>query len=398
MTATETTSNKIPRTVWALGFVSMFMDISSEMIHSLLPIFLVTTLGASAALLGIIEGIAEATASITKVFSGWLSDRLGKRKLLTVIGYGLGAITKPVFPFAVTPFEVLGARFVDRVGKGIRGAPRDALVADITPSEMRGAAYGLRQALDTVGAFVGPLAAIGLMFLFAGDMRSVFWSAALPAGIAVVLLVLGVEEPAHLANKERKPPIAWADVRRVGPAYWSVVAVGVVFTMARFSEAFLVLRAQDVGLAIALVPLVMVAMNVVYSVVSTPAGRWSDRIDRRIVLAAGLIALIAADLVLALFDSVLGALIGAAFWGLHMGLSQGLLAALVADTAPASLRGTAFGVYNLASGVAILVASALAGLLWTLYGAQATFFSGAVFAVVALLGLFAMIRRNHLSK
>ena len=388
-------SKKIPRTVWALGFVSMFMDISSEMIHSLLPIFLVTTLGASPALLGVIEGIAEATASITKVFSGWLSDLLGKRKLLAVIGYGLGAISKPVFPLAVTPFEVLGARFVDRIGKGIRGAPRDALVADVTPLEIRGAAYGLRQALDTVGAFVGPLAAIGLMFVLAGDMRAVFWWAALPAGIAVVLLILGVEEPAHLANnKERKKsPITWTDVRRIGPAYWSVVIVGVVVTMARFSEAFLVLRAQDVGLAIALVPLVMVVMNVVYSVVSTPAGQWSDRIDRRIVLAIGLAALIAADLVLALFDSVLGALIGAALWGLHMGLSQGLFAALVADTAPVSMRGTAFGVFNLASGVAMLAASTLAGFLWTLYGAQATFLSGAVFAALALVGLFVVIRR-----
>jgi len=387
-------SKKIPRTVWALGFVSMFMDISSEMIHSLLPIFLVTTLGASPALLGVIEGIAEATASITKVFSGWLSDWLGKRKLLAVIGYGLGAISKPVFPLAVTPFEVLGARFVDRVGKGIRGAPRDALVADVTPLEIRGAAYGLRQALDTVGAFVGPLAAIGLMFVLAGDMRAVFWWAALPAGIAVLLLILGVEDPAHLANnKEKKPPITWADVRRIGPAYRSVVIVGVSVTMARFSEAFLVLRAQDVGLAIALVPLVMVVMNVVYSVVSTPAGQWSDRIDRRIVLAISLAALIAADLVLALFDSVLGALIGAALWGLHMGLSQGLFAALVADTAPVSMRGTAFGVFNLASGVAMLAASALAGFLWTLYGAQATFLSGAVFAALALVGLFAVIRR-----
>lgn len=394
MITVEATPKKIHRTVWALGFVSMFMDISSEMIHSLLPIFLVTTLGASPALLGIIEGIAEATASITKVFSGWLSDRLGKRKLLAVIGYGLGAISKPVFPLAVTPFEVLGARFVDRVGKGIRGAPRDALVADVTPPEIRGAAYGLRQALDTVGAFVGPLAAIGLMFLLAGDMRSAFWWAVLPAGIAVVLLVLGVEEPTHLAgNNERKLPITWADVRRIGPAYWSVVALGVVFTMARFSEAFLVLRAQDVGLAIALVPLVMVAMNVVYSVIATPAGRWSDRIDRRIVLAAGLAALIAADLVLALFDSVLGALIGAGLWGLHMGLSQGLLAALVADTAPASLRGTAFGVFSLATGVAMLAASALAGLLWTLYGAQATFLAGATFAALALLGLILVMRR-----
>ena len=394
LTTLKGSSRKIPRTVWALGFVSLFMDMSSEIIHSLLPIFLVTTLGASAALLGAIEGIAEATASITKMFSGWLSDRLGKRKLLTVIGYGLAAISKPVFPLAVTPFEVLGACFVDRVGKGIRGAPRDALVADVTPPEIRGAAYGLRQALDTVGAFLGPLAAVALMFLLAGDIRAVFWWAALPAGIAVLLLVVGVEEPAHLAKGgEKRPPITWAAVRNIGSAYWGVVIVGVIFTMARFSEAFLVLRAQDVGFATALVPLVMVAMNVVYSVIATPAGRWSDRVDRRLVLAVGLLALIAADLVLALFGTVAGALIGSALWGLHMGLSQGLLAALVADTAPASLRGTAFGVFNLATGIAVLAASALAGLLWTLYGAQATFLAGAVFALLALVGLFAVARR-----
>ena len=394
MTPIESTAQKIPRTVWALGFVSMFMDISSEMVHSLLPIFLVTTLGASAAVLGLIEGIAEATASITKMFSGWLSDRWAKRKLLTVIGYGLAAITKPVFPLAVTPFEVLGARFVDRVGKGIRGAPRDALVADVTPPEIRGAAFGLRQALDTVGAFVGPLAAVALMFLLAGDIRGVFWWAVVPAGIAVILVIFGVEEPTQLSHhKENKLPIAWSDVRNIGSAYWSVVGVGAVFTMARFSEAFLVLRAQDVGFAIALVPLVMVAMNVVYSVVSTPAGSWSDRVDRRLILAAGLLSLIAADLVLALIGSILGALIGAALWGLHMGLSQGLLAALVADTSPAPLRGTAFGVFNLATGVVTLASSALAGLLWSLYGPQATFLSGAIFATLALFGLVVLIRK-----
>ena len=396
MIASQHSKQKIPNTVWALGFVSMFMDISSEMIHSLLPIFLVTTLGASTVLVGLIEGIAEATASITKLFSGWISDRLGKRKLLTVIGYGLGAVTKPVFPLAATPFEVLGARFFDRVGKGIRGAPRDALIADVTPREVRGAAYGLRQALDTVGAVVGPLTAIALMYLFAGDMRSVFSWAALPAGIAVVLLIFGVEDPKQLANGSQKTlPITWTEVRCIGPAYWGVVAVGVVFTMARFSEAFLILRAQDVGLAIALVPLVLVVMNVVYSVVSTPAGRWSDRIDRRIVLGVGLLALIAADVVLATVDDVIGAFVGAALWGLHMGLSQGLIAALVADTAPENIRGTAFGVFNLAVGVATLAASSLAGVLWSLFGARATFLAGAGFAAIALVGLFAAIRRHR---
>ena len=385
---------KVPRGVWALGFVSMFMDISSEMIHSLLPVFLVGTLGASVVLVGLIEGVAEATASISKVFSGWLSDRLGKRKFLAIIGYGLGALTKPVFPLAITPFEVLGARFADRIGKGIRGAPRDALVADITPPEVRGVAFGLRQGLDTIGAFIGPLVAMGLMILFASDIRSVFAWAVVPAAIAVLLLVVGVEEPRRgTATEKRSVPIRWSEIRDMGHAYWSVVAVGVVFTMARFSEAFLVLRAQDVGLAVALVPVVMVVMNVVYSVVATPAGSLSDRIDRRILLAAGLGVLVLADIVLASVPSVSGVMVGVALWGLHMGLTQGVLAALVADAAPDRLRGTAFGVFNLASGVTMLAASALAGVLWATFGPPTTFFAGGAFAAIATLGLVLVIRR-----
>lgn len=373
----------------------MFMDISSEMIHSLLPVFLVGTLGASVVLVGIIEGVAEATASISKLFSGWLSDRLGKRKMLAVIGYGLGALTKPVFPLAVTPFEVFGARFADRIGKGIRGAPRDALVADITPPEVRGAAYGLRQGLDTIGAFVGPLVAMGLMVLFASDIRAVFAWAVVPGAIAVLLLVVGVEEPRRAPTSGQRPPvIRWADVRGMGLAYWSVVAVGVVFTMARFSEAFLVLRAQDVGLAVALVPVVMVLMNLVYAAVATPAGSLSDRIDRRILLAAGLGVLVLADVALAMLPSISGVLFGVALWGLHMGLTQGVLAALVADAAPGHLRGTAFGVFNLASGGAMLAASALAGLLWTGFGPSATFVAGAAFAGLAALGLVFVLRRR----
>jgi MFS family permease len=339
----------------------MFMDISSEMIHSLLPVFLMGTLGASAALVGLIEGVGEATASISKVFSGWLSDRLGRRKILLLAGYGLGALSKPVFPLSVTPFEVLGARFADRIGKGIRGAPRDAMVADVTPQEIRGAAYGLRQSLDTVGAFLGPLAAIALMYMLAGDMRAVFWWAVVPGAIAVLLIVVGLEEPKHDEERpSRKAPVTWSDVGKFGAAFWGVVLVGVLFTMARFSEAFLVLRAQDAGLTVALVPLVMVVMNVVYAVVSTPAGRLSDHVDRRLVLGGGLVALVAADVVLAITETITGVFIGVALWGLHMGLSQGLLSALVADTAPTTLRGTAFGLFNLASGVAMLAASALA--------------------------------------
>ena len=385
----------VPRGVWALGLVSMFMDISSEMIHSLLPVFLVGTLGASVALVGLIEGTAEATASITKIFSGWLSDRLGKRKLLAVLGYGLGALSKPIFPLAVTPFEVFGARFADRIGKGVRGAPRDALVADLSPPSIRGAAFGVRQSLDTIGAFTGPLVAMALMLVLAGNIRAVFAWAVVPAIIAVLLLVIGVREPRSHSDVHgaARPPIRWAEVRGIGPTFWGVVALGVVFTMARFSEAFLVLRAQDAGLPIALIPVVMVVMNVVYSIAAAPAGSLSDRIDRRLVLVAGLACLVLADLFLALGGGVPSVLIGVALWGLHMGLTQGLLAALVVDTAPSHLRGTAFGLFNLTSGVTMLAASTLAGVLWSAYGFRATFLAGSVFAGLALVGLILFVRR-----
>lgn len=385
----------VPRSVWAIGFVSMFMDVSSEMIHSLLPVFLVTGLGASVALVGLLEGVAEATASITKVFSGWLSDRLGHRKWLAVAGYGLGALTKPVFPLALTPLEVFGARFADRIGKGIRGAPRDALVADIAPPEIRGAAFGLRQSLDTIGAFAGPLVAMGLMLVLAGNIRAVFAWAVVPAMLAVLILVFAVKEPRAVDGvRHPRPPIRWTDVLAMGGAFWGVVALGAVFTMARFSEAFLVLRAQDVGLAITLVPVVMVVMNVVYSVVAAPAGSLSDRMDRRWLLIIGLAVLIAADLVLAFVASVLGVLVGVALWGLHMGLTQGLLAALVVDTAPAHMRGTAFGFFNLASGVTLLAASVVAGVLWSRIGPEATFIAGAAFALLATIGLAVMTQRS----
>ena len=387
----------VPRGVWALGLVSMFMDISSEMIHSLLPVFLVGTLGASVALVGLIEGVAEATASITKIFSGWLSDRLGKRKLLAVLGYSLGALSKPIFPLAVTPFEVFGARFADRIGKGVRGAPRDALVADLSPPSIRGAAFGVRQSLDTIGAFTGPLVAMALMLVLAGDIRAVFAWAVVPAIVAVLLLVFGVQERRVLvgATDAARPPIRWAEVRGIGMAFWGVVALGVVFTMGRFSEAFLVLRAQDAGLPIALIPLVMVVMSVVYALAAAPAGSLSDRIDRRLVLVAGLACLVFADLILALGDGFASVLVGVALWGLHMGLTQGLLAALVVDTAPAHLRGTAFGIFNLASGVTMLAASTLAGTLWSAYGYRATFLSGGLFAGLALLGLILCILRTQ---
>ena len=385
----------VPRTVWVLGFVSLFMDTSSEMIHALLPVFLVSTLGASATLVGLIEGIAEGTASVTKVFSGAISDWFGRRKLLAVLGYGLGALTKPVFALATTPVEVLAARVVDRVGKGIRGAPRDALVADATPDGVRGAAYGLRQALDTVGAFTGPLLAIVLLAALGGNLRAVFAVAIVPGAIAVLLLVLGVEEIRDPAREAAAPVrLPGRNLRSLGAPFWAVAAIGVVFTLARFSEAFLVLRAQEVGLPLAFVPVVMIAMNLVYAVASTPAGDLSDRIDRRLVLAGGLASLIAADLVLACFGSVAGVLAGAGLWGLHMGLSQGLFAALVADTAPKALRGTAFGFFHLASGAATLLASLLAGVLWEGFGSAATFLCGAVFSGAALGGLLVLLWRE----
>ncbi len=371
------------------------MDISSEMIHALLPVFLVSTLGASAALLGAIEGISEGAASVTKLFSGALSDASGRRKRLALIGYGIGALTKPVFAFAATPLEVFLARFVDRIGKGIRGAPRDALVADVTPAPLRGAAFGLRQALDTVGAVAGPLLASVLLGLFGSNIRAVFGVAIIPGVLAVLLLALAVEEPEARSAAARAPRrLRAAELRSLGAAFWSVVGIGVVFTLARFSEAFLVLRALEVGTPLALVPGVLIAMNLVYAAASTPAGRLSDRIDRRSVIAAGLVSLIAADLVLARSGSLAGVLLGAGLWGLHMGLSQGLFAALVADTAPESLRGTAFGIFHLASGVALVAASLIAGQLWERLGPAATFSCGAAFAALALLGLIAHSMRR----
>jgi MFS family permease len=376
----------VPTSVWALGFVSLLMDVSSELIHSLLPIFLVTVMGASTVVVGLIEGIAEATAAIAKVFSGALSDRIGKRKLLVGIGYGLAAITKPVFPLASTAWEVLAARFVDRIGKGIRDAPRDALIADITPPEIHGAGYGIRQALDTVGGFAGPLLAMALMALYANDFRAVFWWAVVPAALAVLLVVVGVQEPDGVKGTAKRGwPIRKEELGRLSPTFWTVVAVGVVFTLARFSEAFLVLKAQAEGLALALIPLVFVWMNLIYAVMATPAGILSDKIGRIKLLLCGLGALFIADLTLAFVPGLGGVFVGVGLWGLYLGLSQGLLSALVADTAPGDLRGTAFGLFNLVTGGALLIASVLAGWLWHAFGPTATFLAGAAFSGFAVI-------------
>jgi MFS family permease len=369
----------------------MLMDISSEMIHALLPVYLVTVLGTSMVTVGFIEGIAEATASITKIFSGALSDKLGNRKFLAAFGYGVAAFTKPIFPLASTVSWLIAARFIDRIGKGIRGAPRDALVADLSPAHVRGASFGLRQTLDTIGAFVGPLVAILLMWLTANHFTFVFWVAVLPAFLALSLIIFAVHEPARPAGlREVKSPLSVAEIKRLGPAFWWVVAVATVFTLARFSEAFLILRAQSSGLAVMWVPAVLVIMNLVYAAAAYPAGVLSDRTNRVSVLIFGLLLLIAADLVLALTPSISGVFVGVALWGLHMGFTQGLLATLVADNVPAELRGTAFGMFNLVTGVAMLAASVVAGAIWDVFGPASTFSAGAGWAALALAGLLAI--------
>jgi MFS family permease len=379
---------EIPGSVWILGLVSMFMDVSSEMIHALLPLYLVTVLGVSALTVGFIEGIAEATASITKIFSGALSDYLGRRKWLAAFGYGLAAVTKPVFPLASGIGWLTAARFVDRVGKGIRGAPRDALIADLTPANLRGSAYGLRQSLDTIGAMLGPLLAIIFMAAFANDFTAVFWIAVIPAFISVAFIIFGVHEPERRHGlREVRAPLSRRELGRLSRIYWMIVGVAAIFTLARFSEAFLLLRAQSVGLPVTIVPMVLVVMNIVYTLTAWPAGALSDRIGRYGVVTVGFALLVLADLALAVGGTITVVMVGVVFWGLHMGLTQGLLSALVADSAPDELRGTAFGMFNLVSGIAMLVASVVAGALWDIVGPTGTFLAGAAFTAVALAAL-----------
>ncbi|MFS1316288.1 MFS transporter [Klebsiella pneumoniae] len=384
------TLGRIPKGVWVLGGVSLLMDVSSEMIHSLLPLFMATTLGASVIIIGLIEGLAEATALILKVFSGAISDYVGKRKGLALLGYGLGALSKPLFAIAPTAWVVFSARMIDRVGKGIRGAPRDALVADVTPPEIRGAAYGLRQALDTVGAFLGPLLAVLLMFIWANDFHAIFWVAVIPAVLSILLLGFGLQEPKSAIAHKRSNPLKRENLKKLSAAYWWVVAIGSIFTLARFSEAFLVLRAQQMEIPLYTIPLVMVAMNLVYSLTAYPFGKLSDSMSHSKLLQWGLLVLILADIVLALSGHRSTLLIGVALWGIHMGMTQGLLAAMVAHTAPPELRGTAFGMFNLMSGLALLLASTGAGVLWETFGAASTFYAGAIICVVTLIGMRVM--------
>lgn len=391
---------RLPAGVWALGLVSLFMDVSSEMIHALLPVYLVTGLGSSVLAVGIIEGVAEAVAAITKVFSGILSDWLGRRKVLATLGYGLAALTKPVFPLAATVGWVAAARFIDRLGKGIRGAPRDALVADLSPAGLRGASFGLRQSLDTVGAFLGPLLAIALMWLMADRFNAVFWVAVVPGLISFALIVFAVHEPRRNFHAPRvRSPVTLRELGRLNAACWGVIALGAVFTLARFSEAFLILRGQSVGLSLMLVPVTLVVMNIGYALSAYPAGTLSDCVDRTIVLAFGLVLLLVADIVLVMAASVWILAAGALLWGLHMGFTQGVFAALIADTAPSNLRGTAFGLFNLVSGVALLLASMIAGALWDAIGPRGTFGAGATLAGLTLAGLLLLRRRlRHVTR
>jgi len=390
----RSTRPKIPASVWALGFVSLFTDIGSEMVHSLLPVLLAGTLGASALTIGLIEGAAESLVLITKVFSGYLSDAFGKRKPLVLLGYGLAAAVKPLFPLAGSVGTIVTARLLDRFGKGIRGAPRDALIADITPQEVRGAAFGLRQSMDSIGAVIGPLLAVGLMAVFLGNIDAVLWFAVVPGVIAVGLIVFVVREPAHVERRARLP-ISRAGLASLGKPFWMVVVVGGLLSLARFSEAFLILRGAQLGLSNTFVPLVLVIMSVVYTASAWPVGILSDRWSRRGLFAAGVFVLVLADGVFAVASGPLGVFVGAGLWGLHLGMTQGLLSTMVADTTPAAWRGTGFGVYSLVSGIALLVASVAAGALWDLQGAQTTFVVGGVFALLSVVALPLLGKAGH---
>jgi MFS family permease len=386
MTASATKRPRLPTSVWALGFVSLFTDVGSEMVHSLLPVLLAGTLGASAMTIGLIEGAAESLVLITKVFSGYISDAFGKRKPLVLLGYGLAAVVKPLFPLAGSVGTVVTARLLDRFGKGIRGAPRDALIADVTPAEVRGAAFGLRQSMDSIGAVIGPLLAVALMAIFLGDIDTVLWFAVAPGFIAVALIVFFVREPAQVEMHARLP-ISRAGLASLGRPYWMVVVVGGLLSLARFSEAFLILRGSQLGLSNSLVPMVLVIMSVVYTLSAWPVGVLSDRWSRRSLFALGMLVLILADGMLAMAQGPLGVFIGAGLWGLHLGMNQGLLSAMIADTTPVAWRGTGFGVFSLISGIALLIASVAAGAIWDQFGSQTTFVVGGIFALLSVFAL-----------
>ena len=372
-----------PRNVWVLGFVSLFMDLSSEIYHALLPAFVTIVLGLPVTALGAIDGIAEATANFGKLFSGRLSDRSLRRKPWIMGGYGLAALSKPLFPLASSAATLMLARFADRIGKGIRGSPRDAMVADETPPEIRGRAFGLRQALDTVGALLAPLAAIGLMALFASDIRMVYWIAVIPAAISFFLAWLALREPEQHLTAVKKSPF-FSGFRELDRETKRLLQVGFLFTLARFSEAFLILKGMDVGLTEATSPLTLAIFNLAYVALAYPAGALSDRMSPRSILIAGMGVLIAGNLVLARTGSFAGLVIGTTLWGAHMALTQGIFSRMIADSAREELRATSFGAFWFVTGIASLLASLGAGWLWDREGASATFITSAGIAAVAL--------------
>ena len=376
----------IPRNVWILGFISLFMDLSSEIYHALLPAFITIALGLPATALGAIDGIAEATANFSKLFSGRFSDRSLKRKPWVMAGYGIAAVSKPLFPLAASAPAVMTARFFDRIGKGIRGAPRDAMLADESPPEIRGRAFGLRQTLDTIGALAAPLVAIGLMALFAGNIRSVFWIAIIPAAISFLLAALALREPEqHLAPLKRSP--FFAGFRDLNKDTKRLLQVGFLFTLARFSESFLILKGIEVGLSGALSPLTLAMFNLAFVVLAYPAGALSDKMSPRAIIMVGIIVLIAGNLIFATTSGFSGLTLGAILWGAHMAMTQGIFSRMIADSAPEHLRATSFGAFWFVTGFATILASLGAGWLWDREGSSAVFLMSAAIAAAA----FAML-------
>jgi Major Facilitator Superfamily. len=384
---------RLPLTIWGLGLGSLLMDTSSELVHSLSPVLLVNVLGASVVAVGMIEGVAEGIAAFTKVFAGAASDYFRRRKTLIVLGYALAALAKPLFPLATSASWVFAARFIDRMSKGIRDAPRDALVADITAQTERGAAYGLRQALDSLGSVVGPILAVLLMLALSGKIRTAMWIAVIPGILAVIVVALLVREPHQKQAAVREPP-DWGKARELPPRFWLIVTVGAIFTAARFSDSFLILRARDIGLSASYAPMIIVVLSCICAAGAYPAGVASDRISPRNLLLIGLGFLIAADVVLGVGHSIVPIFAGGALWGVHLALTQGVFAKIISDFVPVDLRGTGFGIFDLARGVAFVIANVVAGWWWRMSGAPAAFFSAAAFATIGGIGL-AVATRPH---
>lgn len=386
----------IPATVWMVGFVSLLMDVSSEMINTLLPLYLAGGLGASALAIGFIEGISVAIATASKFLSGVLADFSRRAKPIAVLGYGLAALSRLIFPLATSVDLIVLARAMDRVGKGIRGAPRDAIVAAVTPQGMRGASFGLRKSLDTVGGFLGPLIAIAAMLLLAGDIVTVFWLAALPAGMAVAVLIFAVREPAESrAEIKNIPAFRFADAFRLNPAIWTVICLAGVIMLARFSEAFLLLKSVEAGFSLTWVPVSIVIMHGVYGLCAYPVGKLSDTIGNTGLLLCSLVFLVVAHLTIAFSATVWEFVIGIVFWGLHMGFSQGLLGAMVADASPAGLRASAFGAFNLVTGIVLLIGNVAAGWLWQDLGSHAPFIAGALLSLFAFFAIAVLQRKTN---